>query len=325
MVKIFCVKDSLFEFNTLDASDGVGDGPRHGFDDKDTALNNTYRYNHIAAGAREGIRLGHQRTCGPVSRDVFVYGNLFENSGFRGLRDTVNVQLYGNTFSNTPGINIGAGCDGDGLLGVVVRDNLLDAVLSTEPGRLNWLVAYGNWDELLGNWVVDHNVYDPAGKFRSKAFGPGDTTHPELADWQAAGSGDQNSIEAVCEFAGTGDFNVVGGTCLTASSSGGQVGAYGLTSCVGHDCAPGVGEQSTCGNGIAEAAEACDGDDLREATCESQGYVSGDLGCAYHCADFDTGGCSEPTAAGRCGSPDGVCPDEPADVQDLSAPRPAGG
>ena len=46
-----------------------------------------------------------------------------------------------------------------------------------------------------------------------------------------------------------------------------------------------------CGNNVAEDCELCDGSDLAGATCESQGFLSGTLGCSAACDGFDTSGC----------------------------------
>ena len=51
------------------------------------------------------------------------------------------------------------------------------------------------------------------------------------------------------------------------------------------------GNLPICGNDIAEEGEVCDGTDLREETCESQGFDSGDLSCFPDCSGFDTSGC----------------------------------
>ncbi|MFO0747498.1 MAG: fibro-slime domain-containing protein [Myxococcota bacterium] len=66
----------------------------------------------------------------------------------------------------------------------------------------------------------------------------------------------------------------------------------------GEDCAPWVDAADTrfcaphdCGNDVAETIEACDGSDVRGATCRSEGYASGDLGCAGDCSAFDTTSC----------------------------------
>ncbi len=47
-----------------------------------------------------------------------------------------------------------------------------------------------------------------------------------------------------------------------------------------------------CGNGLLESFEACDGDALRNETCLSLGYYSGQLACRDNCT-LDTSGCSQ--------------------------------
>ncbi|MFO0747169.1 MAG: hypothetical protein U1F43_16120 [Myxococcota bacterium] len=37
----------------------------------------------------------------------------------------------------------------------------------------------------------------------------------------------------------------------------------------------------------------CDGEDLRDATCESLGFVGGTLGCTAHCS-LDVSNCESP-------------------------------
>ena len=64
------------------------------------------------------------------------------------------------------------------------------------------------------------------------------------------------------------------------------MGAYGATDCVGHTCG-----QGTCGNGIVETGEQCDGGNLGGQTCVTLGYSSGTLSCTSACA-FDTSGCT---------------------------------
>ncbi len=57
-------------------------------------------------------------------------------------------------------------------------------------------------------------------------------------------------------------------------------------------------EPAECGNGVVDAGEACDGADLGDATCETQGFDGGTLGCAADCT-FDTSACEgeDPCAA----------------------------
>ncbi len=48
--------------------------------------------------------------------------------------------------------------------------------------------------------------------------------------------------------------------------------------------------QQTCGNGVIDEGEACDGEALGDATCEGQGYVGGTLQCDATC-QLDVGQC----------------------------------
>lgn len=50
---------------------------------------------------------------------------------------------------------------------------------------------------------------------------------------------------------------------------------------------------SDCGDGIAEGAERCDGNDLREASCDSLGFAYGTLGCSPSC-QYDATECVSP-------------------------------
>ncbi len=51
--------------------------------------------------------------------------------------------------------------------------------------------------------------------------------------------------------------------------------------------------QSSCGNGVLDQGEDCDGDDLGPASCASLGYQPGQLACQQDCT-FDTSGCGAP-------------------------------
>jgi hypothetical protein len=62
------------------------------------------------------------------------------------------------------------------------------------------------------------------------------------------------------------------GTGTTAGPAG--TGATGATGGSG-----GTGGQLACGNGVVDSGEGCDGTDLGGATCESEGFGPGTLGC----------------------------------------------
>ncbi|MFH0970394.1 MAG: hypothetical protein V1776_02955 [Candidatus Diapherotrites archaeon] len=51
------------------------------------------------------------------------------------------------------------------------------------------------------------------------------------------------------------------------------------------------GMQPTCGNGVQDAGEECDSDNLFGGTCETQGKVSGILACNNSTCTYDTSGC----------------------------------
>jgi hypothetical protein len=46
-----------------------------------------------------------------------------------------------------------------------------------------------------------------------------------------------------------------------------------------------------CGNGVRDAGEVCDGEDLGGESCTSQGFDSGVLRCNSNCLSFVTSGC----------------------------------
>jgi len=81
-------------------------------------------------------------------------------------------------------------------------------------------------------------------------------------------------------------------------------------SCNGFDtgsCSPSV----SCGNGTVEAPEVCDGSELGDQGCVSQGFHGGELACRANCGAYDTSGCD-----GFCGD-GGVNGPEDCDTNDL--------
>ncbi len=49
--------------------------------------------------------------------------------------------------------------------------------------------------------------------------------------------------------------------------------------------------QSTCGDGVLQGAEACDGEQAQEGSCASLGFAGGELGCDAMTCKFDTSLC----------------------------------
>jgi hypothetical protein len=57
-------------------------------------------------------------------------------------------------------------------------------------------------------------------------------------------------------------------------------------------CDAGFEGSDACGNNIIEGSEVCDGTALDGETCETQGYLSGDLSCLSDCSGYDVSVCS---------------------------------
>lgn len=77
--------------------------------------------------------------------------------------------------------------------------------------------------------------------------------------------------------------------------------------------------QATCGNGLREGLEFCDGTDLGGASCATQGFLNdvGTLGCRSDCAGFDTSSCIRADLCGN-GSREGGEQCDGADLADAS-------
>ena len=58
------------------------------------------------------------------------------------------------------------------------------------------------------------------------------------------------------------------------------------------------GGTAVCGNDVAEVLEACDGSDLRGATCMEPGFTGGTLACNDTCNNVDITGCTSVVPAG---------------------------
>ncbi|WP_437961536.1 DUF4215 domain-containing protein [Sorangium sp. So ce119] len=72
-----------------------------------------------------------------------------------------------------------------------------------------------------------------------------------------------------------------------SGAAGGDEGGGGA----GDTGGTGGAAPGTCGDGVADPEEACDGPDLKGAACQSFGFEGGELGCSAACA-VDTSGCS---------------------------------
>jgi hypothetical protein len=68
-----------------------------------------------------------------------------------------------------------------------------------------------------------------------------------------------------------------------------------------------TGPASDCGNEMLDAGEVCDGSELDGATCITEGFDAGELGCRADCGDYDRGGCSSFTCGNNITDPGEVC------------------
>ena len=81
----------------------------------------------------------------------------------------------------------------------------------------------------------------------------------------------------------------------TGGDGDGAMGAGGLGGWGGSSGPGGSGtggDDFFCGDGLVTDPEVCDGTDLQNEDCISQGFLSGTLACATDCASFDTSMCT---------------------------------
>ena len=80
-----------------------------------------------------------------------------------------------------------------------------------------------------------------------------------------------------------------GQTCITRGFDGGDLAC--AADCMSFDTSGCFNQVQECGNGVIEAPEACDRNNLDGETCATRGFVGGTLACATDCMSFDTSGC----------------------------------
>ena len=82
--------------------------------------------------------------------------------------------------------------------------------------------------------------------------------------------------------------DLAGETCESLGFAGGALAC--VANCDGFDTT-GCTTATSCGDGILELGELCDGLLLGDQDCVSQGFAGGALGCAETCDAFDTAQC----------------------------------
>jgi hypothetical protein len=113
-------------------------------------------------------------------------------------------------------------------------------------------------------------------------------------------------------------------SAATASTTVGSTNAT-MTSGSSSDTTAEGGPESGegCGDGVVAAPEACDGEDLGDESCVTQGFSGGQLACANDCS-FDLAGCSDDCGNGMI-DPGEVCDDVVPDDIDCVSEGFAGG
>lgn len=124
--------------------------------------------------------------------------------------------------------------------------------------------------------TTDETVSDTSGS------SGGSTTEPATST-----TDDESTSTATDDESGTtsSDANTSDGTSSGASSGETSTSSDPTTS------ETSTGPHATCGDGIVESPEVCDGDDLADATCTSEGFDFGTLSCTADCLTFDATAC----------------------------------
>src|SRR5688572_911931 len=110
-----------------------------------------------------------------------------------------------------------------------------------------------------------------------------------------------------------GGLTKCGKQCLDVANDEANCGACGRAcapgqTCAAGQCTGGSTTQPVCGDGRAEGSEICDGADLKGATCQSLGFLGGNLACAGNCT-YDTSACTSPSCTTAADCPQGPAGD----------------
>ncbi|MBX7081615.1 MAG: hypothetical protein K1X88_20605 [Nannocystaceae bacterium] len=117
---------------------------------------------------------------------------------------------------------------------------------------------------------------------------------------ESSGGGSSSGGGAVCGdgVADPGEAcdgrDLGGEDCVTQGFGGGTLTC--LDDCTDFDTSACTTPRQ-CGNDIAEGNEVCDGTDLSQQDCITQGFLAGTLACAADCGSFDTSACTAGTGS----------------------------
>jgi hypothetical protein len=253
-IKLYQNTDSVIESNTC-RSVNIPESQAGGIDDKAQATRNILRYNWIE-NVNICVRINNQLQ----STQDQVYGNVCIGRGDAGraavrlITNVDRIDVFNNTFYG-----------------------FAEALqIMSEGGPITDVRYYGNIS--AANTEKNLEGYQPGLSLSNynawqsgRSFLYGGATRTSLAAFRTATSLDAQSIEGDCRFVAPGsDFHLKPESpCIGASRTGGtaagtsvDIGAYGVTSCVGHACAgpngapPSGGGEADAGTPTADAGDA---------------------------------------------------------------------
>ncbi len=247
-IKLYQNADTIVEYNTCRRT-RINESQAGGIDDKAEATRNIHRYNWIE-DTPMCVRVNNQLQ----STGVQIYGNVCiagstanTNTCFRLITLINGIDIFNNTCYN---YRIGLEIMQEG--GAVSNARVYNNIFSN--------ISDNNVEAYQDPTFLDYNAYWPNAS--APRYRLGGTWRNALADVVNGTNFDDRSIEANCGFvvAGT-DFRLSGSTCVgrgrTGGSSSGSVvdlGAYGVTTCVGSTCQGGGSAPPPSGGSGAPAS-----------------------------------------------------------------------
>lgn len=152
--------------------------------------------------------------------------------------------------------------------------------------RISWallLVATACSDDVVGAGDTDDGSTSADSTTSGDTVDPTNVTTGITTSGDTTGDTEESTTNVDPDTSGTTDESTSGSTTDDEESSSSSSGS-------GEESSSSTGMPEDCGNDVLDGDEECDGAELDGATCESIGFVSGDLACAKNCT-FDTSAC----------------------------------
>jgi hypothetical protein len=230
-IKLYQNTDTIVEYNTC-RSTRIAESQAGGIDDKAEAIRNIHRFNWIE-DTNMCVRVNNQLN----SSGVQIYGNVCiganhssgTNTCFRLITLINGIDIYNNTCYNYA---VGLEIMSEG--GAITNARAYNNIFSN--------ISDNNVEAYQDPALLDYNAYWPTAS--APRYRLGGTWRTALTDVVNATNFDDRSREANCGFtvAGT-DFRLSTSVCVgqgrrggTSSGSVVDLGAYGVTTCVGSTC-----------------------------------------------------------------------------------------